>query len=281
MHRHPFFDLMLHDGAELSDAMGAPVTARATLAEWPLSCVERIATAGGRAYIYKVQAQPTVEPEFYARARSPLLVAARQLPCPSGPDALLLDAVAGQALNAPDQVDALLEQIGAIEGDLPALADLRIAAGREAVFSQIVDDLRALTASGVFRLTTPGAAGWVERAAVAPSVRAALAGAGPQGYVHMDLRRENILSTSEGCRVIDWQRPIYGPTALDRATLLESFGLDPLPHVGRGIVTLLTLLRVGWLAACARRWFPPGAPDYDRQIALLLPTLSTSVSNNS
>ncbi len=73
MHRHPYFDLMLHDDDELSALLGSRVVERTTLHEWPLSCVQRVTTADGTRIIYKAQAAPTIEPEFYAVARSPLL----------------------------------------------------------------------------------------------------------------------------------------------------------------------------------------------------------------
>ena len=89
----------------------------------------------------------------------------------------------------------------------------------------------------------------------------------PTGYVHQDLRGENVLVLSKGYRVLDWQRPIWGPLALDRASLLDSFSLDPAGHVSRGVLQLRTLLRIAWDAQCARHWFPPGAATYEREIA--------------
>jgi hypothetical protein len=55
----PFFDLHLHDDAELAALLGSPLVERTTLHKWPLSCVQRIRTADGRSRIYKVQAPPT------------------------------------------------------------------------------------------------------------------------------------------------------------------------------------------------------------------------------
>jgi hypothetical protein len=53
MRQHLFFDLVLHDDDELSALLGSPVVDRRTLHEWPLSCVQRVTTAGGGTIIYK------------------------------------------------------------------------------------------------------------------------------------------------------------------------------------------------------------------------------------
>jgi hypothetical protein len=79
VHRHRHFDLWLDDDAELAALLGSAVVHRATLHEWPLSCVQRLRLADGRSLVYKVQGEPTVEPDFYARARSRLLVAAQRI----------------------------------------------------------------------------------------------------------------------------------------------------------------------------------------------------------
>ena len=73
MHRHSYFDLLLHDDDELALLAGGQLVERITLHEWPLSCVQRLGLADGRRLIYKTQYGPTVEPEVYARVRSGLL----------------------------------------------------------------------------------------------------------------------------------------------------------------------------------------------------------------
>jgi thiamine kinase-like enzyme len=87
------------------------------------------------------------------------------------------------------------------------------------------------------------------------------------GYVHNDLKIENILVVSDGIRVIDWQRPIWGPVALDEASLLLSLGIDPLRRLSPGVLQLRKLLSVAWSVECAQRWFPDGAPAYDAAVA--------------
>ncbi|MBI3960182.1 MAG: hypothetical protein HY328_15325 [Chloroflexi bacterium] len=48
MVNHPYFDLLLHDDAELAAHLGDAIVERVTLHEWPLSCVQRLTTAQGR-----------------------------------------------------------------------------------------------------------------------------------------------------------------------------------------------------------------------------------------
>jgi streptomycin 6-kinase len=93
---------------------------------------------------------------------------------------------------------------------------------------------------------------------------------GQTGYVHGDLYGENVIRLAEGYRVIDWQRPLWGPVALDRVVLLESLGVDPTGQVTQGAILLRRLLLIDWFAQAARTWFPAGNPTYDREIARLV-----------
>ena len=79
MYRHPYFDLWMHDDEELVPLVQSDVLERVTLHEWPLSCVQRLTLADGRKLIYKAQFGPTVESQFYARARSGILPWAKTL----------------------------------------------------------------------------------------------------------------------------------------------------------------------------------------------------------
>ena len=275
MQRHPHFALWLHEDAQLSALLGAEIVGRTTLHEWPLSCVQRLRLAGGATRIYKVQAQPTVEPAFYARACSPLLVAAQLVEHDEGPPALLLEEVqsprladlklpAAEALNIGR---AALAQIAVISGDLPALADLRTAALWLAYWQTVLDDLSQLAATGVFVRVDQALARDLARQAAAADVLAAFEST--IGYVHGDLSAGNLFVAQSGLRVIDWQRPLWGPTALDLVCLLDSLGVDPRAFLDEGVVRLFYLLRIAWLTQCARRWFPAGAATYDSAIVRL------------
>lgn len=280
MQPHPYFALQLHDDTELSALLGSPLRKRTTLHEWPLSCVQRLRCLDGRSVIYKVQAPPTVEPTFYRQAQSGLLVAAQVLTADDqGIAALLLEDVQAPTLHTlaadaylPQQpplliVEEILAGIAQIEGELPALADIRGEAQWLTYVQAICADLHVLVADGTFQRVSHAMIQQLAMCGASSAVRAAING--PTGYVHLDLRGENVLVVADSYRVLDWQRPIWGPVALDRATLLETVGMDPAAHVAKGVLQLRKLLQIGWLAQAARHWFPPGAPTYDQQIAKL------------
>lgn len=280
MYTHPYFALQLHSNEELAPFLPSPVIRRDTLHEWPLSCVQRLHCKDGQSFIYKVQSAPSVEVDFYRQARSSLLATAQIIPVEDGLAALLLADVhaprlADQPLSTTEALaltDAILAQIAAIDGDLPALEDIRGEDGWRTCAEAILDDLHALVVDGLFQQVNADMVSIVAAAVNAQDVHAALQD--KNGYVHGDLRTENILATADGYYVLDWQRPIWGPVALDRLSLLLSLGVDPSDHVAAGVRRLHVLLQIGWLAQCARRWFPPGMQTYDRQIAQFISTLN-------
>ena len=276
MRRHPHFDLWLHDDNELRPWLDFAVIHRETLNAWPLSCVERLHLADGSTRIYKVQAPPTVEPEFYARATGALLVPAQAIALPHGPAALLLEDIAAPLLSnlslSPAELAAIgwevVAQIGTLAGTLPVVADLSTAAQWQEYAGTMVAELASLVDGGVFVQVDRAL---VERiAALADSPAVLDAFATPIGYVHGDLTVTNLFVGADGCRLIDWQRPIRGPVALDVVGLLDSAGCDPGRYVAGGIAQLFYLLRIAWFVQCARRWFPPGAATYDGAITQLV-----------
>ena len=279
MQRHPQFDIWMHDDAELADELGSQVTGRTTIHQWPLSCVQHLQLANGQSCIYKAQSPPSVEPFFYRAARSPLLVDARVLSQPRVP-ALVLEFVAAPRLcdldvrpsRAVAIVDELVQQVARVEGPLPALADLRTGAGWENAARSLLSDLQDLVSDGASAQLDTALFARVEAHCSSSAVREALDT--PSGYVHMDLLADNVLVTRGGYRVIDWQRPIWGPVALDRASLLESLGIDPTDHVAAPVVVLRQLLLIGWFAAQARHWFPPGREWFASEIVRVARLLS-------
>ena len=70
----------------------------------------------------------------------------------------------------------------------------------------------------------------------------------------------------DGLRVLDWQRPFFGPLELDRISLLESLKL-PVTVSSPGMNTLRSLLAIGWFAEQARHRFPAGKEWFAREIA--------------
>ncbi|MFC5648827.1 phosphotransferase [Paenibacillus solisilvae] len=269
MHRHHLFELLLHDDDELAELLGSLVSERTTIHEWPLSCVQRIRTESGSSYIYKVQAPPTLEADFYGRARSALLVSARVIEAEGTTTAMIMEEVDAPRLNDNhlEETEAiaiasdLLEQIAEIEGELPAMVDICTEERWASYIRSVLDDIRALIREGSFHQVDLELVNCLSRWSESPSLKNAIHSR--SGYVHADLKAENVLVTPKGYLVLDWQRPIRGPVALDCATLLISLGIDPTRHVSLGIVQLYHFLQIAWYAQAARRWVPHGKPWFD------------------
>ncbi|MGD9723394.1 MAG: phosphotransferase [Pirellulales bacterium] len=273
MQRHAQFDLWWHDDQELAAALGSPIVRRLLLQQWPLSRVEIVECADGRKIVYKTQAAPTVEPQFYHHARSPLVVEAQSLDVPSGPPALLLRYVEAARLGdspiSPEaalaHADHVVDAIGQIDGDLPAVLDLRPAAAWNHCAASILADLQTLADGAQHPAIGPALVARVEHCGRGALIDQALTT--PMGYVHGDLLASNVLVQDGEYRVLDWQRPFWGSVELDRAALLGSLGVDPRQHVAPGVLQLQRLLAIGWFAAQAVRWFPPGADWFAAELA--------------
>ncbi len=282
MYRHPHFDLLMHDDGELADFINGSVYQRATLHEWPLSCVQRVIHYDARRYIYKAQSGPTVEAEFYAAARSPLLVSARTLYRDERYACLLLehleaprlDALSPNPQAAVSVVDCLLDEIAQIEiarpwRNFPHYLDLRTPKKWLALIAETHKRLAGLVEAGLFHQVSLRQAQGLKAWASSPEVLEIYQG--PVGLVHGDLAGDNVFCLADGSyRVVDWQRPILGPTIIDRVTLLSSLGVDPARHASPGARRMRDFLLVHWFVECAWQWFPPGRAVYDRMVAELL-----------
>ena len=137
----------------------------------------------------------------------------------------------------------------------------------------MLDDLTLLVADGTFVQVDRGIIGRIAGQVAARPVLAAFAM--PTGIVHGDMTASNLFVSDDGYRLIDWQRPIRAPSALDVAALLESTGCDPGRFIAGGIAQLFYLLRLAWFVQCARRWFPAGAATYDGAIVRLVEVITT------
>jgi hypothetical protein len=127
--RHPrFAAIPLHSDEELLDLLGAAVVDRVDVHAWPLSRVQRLELADGRRLAYKSQLPPTVEPDFYAAATSPLLPGFRDLGRAGAARIMALDWLDAPLLAPDDRLAehgrALVEQISAIGGSPPAYVDI-------------------------------------------------------------------------------------------------------------------------------------------------------------
>jgi aminoglycoside phosphotransferase (APT) family kinase protein len=85
---------------------------------------------------------------------------------------------------------------------------------------------------------------------------------------HGDLKSDQIFVTSDGYRVIDWQRPVVAPPDVDLVSVLVDSGIDPGEYVGAAVRRLFWFLRLQWAVVAqfdlfpGRRW-----PLFDRWAA--------------
>jgi len=276
MQRHPYFDLWLHSDAELEGLLGQPLAARATLHEWPLSCVQRIELADGATWVYKTQFHEGVEAAFYARVRSPLLPACRALGSFETTVCLLLEFIDAPLLaqTKPGEAEALAHAarletaIAEIAGDPPLYMDLGSPERWSAFARDTGAKLERIVADGRFAALSPAALraldGWVR----SPEV---LDAASRPALAHADLSASNVFlapASPLGYRVIDWQYPRRLAAGFDRACLFDSLGLDPARAAGPLVARILYYLRLAWFAECQLRLFPQG--DYAPACARLL-----------
>ncbi|MBB3126876.1 aminoglycoside/choline kinase family phosphotransferase [Paenibacillus rhizosphaerae] len=273
MYRHPSFELLLHDDEELAGYLGSPISQRITIHEWPLSCVQRIVTEQGDRHIYKVQAPPTLEAQFYARAQSLLLVSVRVIEAKDNMTAMLMEEIQAPRLKdiplkeseAAATANDLMTMISRIDGDLPVMIDISTEEGWTAYIEAALRDISECIHEGSFKEVDFTKVNKLRKWSEAPALLAEICS--PSGLVHADLKAENVLATNDGYRVLDWQRPIWGPVSLDAATLLLSLGVDAARYVPIGIIQMYHFLHLAWYAQAARKWVPQGKPWFDRLIS--------------
>ncbi len=275
MERHQYFDLIVHNDAELEILLGRCIRKRETLHDWPLSCVQRLVFSDGSTLIYKASSGPTVEPEFYARVRSPLLVCTQTLYRDERYACMVLEDVKAPLLEQKELTEEealrigsdLLAGISQVEGSAPVYLDLSQWESWQAIMESMLQDLQGLVKNGQYQEVDGSSLTAIARCVSSRQVREAYHT--PTGLVHNDLRGENIFILSDGYRVIDWQSPILGPTGIDLVRLLVSFGIDPRPYVLPGMIAITDLLLIRWCTECTLVWFPEGTQFYDRTIANL------------
>jgi len=283
MHQHKYFNLRLHDTVELEEILRAKIVERRTLHEWPLSCVEQVITDDGSQWVYKSQFGPTLEPQFYANAKSELLVSGRTLyRSESGFVNMLFEFIGApriENLNLSDTAivaawSRIRQSIAHIEGNLPYSYDIGEKNRWKKLMETTLENLEKLVLQGSFQIVNHRSLQKLRKWAFCEQVVAAL---GKNiGFVHNDLRSDHIFVRPEGYRIIDWQRPIIGPRELDFATLVGSLNKEASRFVDENIVWILYLLRIEWFTECAVRWFPEGQASYDRSIDQLINLVGTS-----
>ncbi len=262
----------MHSTAELEAILKLELCERRTLHEWPLSCVELLTTVEGKSWIYKSQFGPSVEPEFYAHAKSGLLPMAETVSVSAaGHSSMLIDYIDAPLLKDANfsnndimtVAQTIIEAISEIEGQLAYYLDVSTEEKWSALMIRMIADLNNLESEHINDEVLETIRKWAFSKVVLDTFLGEIA------YVHHDLSGTNIFVTEEGYKLIDWQRPIFAPTALDLAVLLDSMAKDPLLFVDEGIVWMMYLLRIHWFKECSLLWFPEGRQSYEQSIVKL------------
>jgi len=273
MYQHKYFNLCLHNNDELEDFLQTKIIERKTLHEWPLSCVEQLITREGKKWIYKSQYGPTVESEFYGNARSRLLVTGKTINrSEAGYVNMLLEFIEDplfEDLNPSDETIVaaghhIIENIAMIEGKLPHYLDISERSLWEALMEKMLENLEKLVSQEAFQIVDGESIRYLRKWVFNKDVLSALER--KIGFVHHDLSGDNIFVMPDGYRIIDWQRPVLGPTELDLAILLYSMHREVFRYVDIGVVGIMHLLRIEWFTECAAHWFPEGRVSYDKAI---------------
>lgn len=271
MERHGHFNLWLHHDDELASLIGMGISERVTVHEWPLSCVQRIQLEDGRRFIYKSQYGPTVEPEFYRRARSPLMTSGETVWESNGHSIMLIDFIDVQQVqdmklpevDALGMADEIMAQIAEIKGDPPYYIDISDRSRWLQFVNSTLTGLQNLVDQDRFKETTSKTVCILDRCAHDPAVLDATTR--NVGLIHGDLGSDNIFVCDDGYRLIDWQRPILGPSNLNRVNFLADVGFDQLKHAPKGLLGIHDFLGVRWLTECKKTWIP-NARSYDKLI---------------
>lgn len=286
MNKHPHHNLWLHDDRELETILGCPITERITVHEWPISCVQQLRLADGRRIIYKSQYGASVEPEFYRKARSPLMVPARTIWESEGHSCMFIDFVDAPQLQdlelreeeAAHIGEDLVARIAEIEGDPPCYIDISDTAKWLQLVESTLSDLQNLVDEGRFQQVTSEAVRALDRCARNSSILEAIAM--DSGLIHGDLGGDNVFRCGDGFKVIDWQRPIRGPREFNLFNVIGDCGFDPLKYVHRGIAGVSAFLGVRWFTECKKLWIPDGR-SYDGYIAQTAQSMERSFTTHT
>lgn len=265
MDRHEFFDLWIHDDAELAAVLNEPIVARREIHAWPLSSVQLVMLQSGRRVIYKAQREPTVEPEFLERAASPALPPFELVSRDEQQAAIVLPYFEQPTLQRAGYDAAglaaygrrLVAQFGAIDGDVPVYVDIGTPERWRAFAAHVAELLLALVGSGQFSLVAADDVAalmrWAERCEVLQAVDRT------SQLINGDFKAEHVFcgaGAGGADVVVDWQRPYRAPAEIDIVSLLESAQIDPAPHVAPVAIGLRAFLFVHWAAEAKTHLLP-------------------------
>lgn len=265
---HPYFDLELLDDDVLHRYLPAPIITRNTVHEWPLSCVQHLRCQDGSQYIYKSQAHPpSIEAAVYRVNSAPHLLSATII----NDTQLILPFVANSPLTRDRKatMDSILGHIAMMSTHTPVYRRLDTLEAWHVLVQSTTHRLHELVHTNTFHRLTLHDIARIDTVAHHAEIHALWHD--EIGIVHGDITSANLLHTPTHTYVIDWQRPLYAPTVIDRWMLEHVLHLPPTTPACTPAVC--TILEIAWLTDAATRWFPAGMAHYDEQIHALVQRL--------
>ncbi len=264
MEKHPFFNLKLHTDDELEIIVKQSIVSRQTIHEWPLSCVQVIKTSSGNKYIYKSQSGPTVESLFYKEAKSSLLANCRTLYQNNGHSVLLLDYIDGTLIDNKKLTEnelvqtgrLIVEEISQIRGKLPCYQDISSIELWQEYANQTIEKITQLLITGRFTKISEEKLAYLTKWASSKSILNIFKSR--ITTIHGDATGDNIFFTSNGFRIIDWQRPLRAPAEIDLVALLESQNVNSIKYINTCIIGIFYFTRLAWATECQTKWIPEG-----------------------
>lgn len=218
--REEFMHLWIWEDREAEERLGCRIESREKLHHWPLSWVEKWVLSDGRTVVYKSQcAAASVEKAVYEQVRAPFLLPLLHAESCNGCDMLIFPYVrsTSPAVSSPAQEEALVSQCGELlqtTHHMPVFFDLSSA---KKMISLTKD--ACLAVGGVPEPELSSLFRWME--AELPR----LYDGQPVGTIHGDLSPSNLILEGGAVRyILDWQRPLFAPLALEQALALRYAG---------------------------------------------------------
>ena len=220
--REEFLNLWVLEDREAEARVGCRIVAREKLHHWPLSWVEKWRLEDDRCVVYKSQrSEASVEKAVYEKVRASFLLPLLHAETCRGCDMMIFpycppsDAVVPSASRVMELSRQCSDMLRAA-GEMPAFFDLssadRMISQTEAACLSALNQAEGQTMlSPLFR--------WMES-----QVPRLYAGQ-PIGMVHGDIQAANLITEGDAVRyILDWQRPMLAPLALEQALALRLGG---------------------------------------------------------
>jgi hypothetical protein len=277
MNKHPFFDLISPDNEEIAAILGCQILDRKTIAEWPLSCVEKVVNADGAEWMLKSNHAPcTIEGDFYSAVDRPFLIKPSFIKNEPPYQLIIYPHINGKpySLTKLSQIGSekeifrnhfagILESL--YDSELPVYLKIDTKAHFLVAFRKMISSLVELVESGTFSHTKGQ-----DIEELAMSIESTImedVALQKTTLVHGDFSIDNLLFTpTNGYYILDWQRPIFGSPLIDEYTFIKSNGAIPEPPA----ILIGSLVQIYWFVDCAVNWFPAGSKTYDQQVKGLI-----------